>query len=130
MCGLSGKDIRSIGDKLDREARAEIRRQNLDIVKGYECLPIGDDKRSKGTSLEGALNNRFKLKTARGAYNFYRDYYGEWTVRSLKTRVEKKYRIDYNNYELAANNYSMDWSKLSRYALLLDINNGKIVLDF
>ena len=43
MCGLSGADIRSIGDKLDRERKAVERRQNLEIVAGFECLPIGDD---------------------------------------------------------------------------------------
>lgn len=129
MCGLSGKDIRSIGDKLEREARAVVRRQNLDIVKGYEFLPIGEDRIYKGTQLDYALNNRFKLKTARGAYNFYLENNG-WRVCSLKTKVERRHNPDYYSYELEANRYTMGWSKLSRYAMILDINNSNFALDF
>ena len=128
MCGLSGADIRSIGDKLDRERKAVERRQNIEIVNGFECLPIGDDRRHEKhkTYFQQVLDRRFKLKTARGAYNFKQDYNG-WEIKSLTTGVSNTYRVDYWAYELSVN---MGWERRGRYAVLLDINSGKLKLDF
>lgn len=125
MMGLSGKDIRSIGDKLDRMNKAEIKRANLEIVQGYECLPIGADRNLPKGSLEEQLDCRFKLKTARGAYNFSRDY-SRWKVTSLTTKVTNLYIVSPFKYELGQG----DWYRQARYAVLLDINAGNIVLDF
>lgn len=127
MCGLSGKDIRSIGDKLDRDAKAVLRRQNLEIARGFDCLPIGDDKRYRGGTLQGALDGRFKLKTARGAYNFTNDYNG-WNIKSLSTGVFKRHTFDQWKYELSSG--SMDWNRQFRYGVLLEISNGHLKLDF
>ena len=133
MMGLSGKDIRSIGDKIDRIGRAELRKQNLDIVAGYECLPIGRDgegwAKMSNAERQRTLDSRFKLKTARGAYNFYLGY-DDWDITSLKTKANKRYHVKYFDYELCSSNYSMSWARQSRYALLLDINSGKLLLDF
>lgn len=129
MCGLSGKDIRSIGDKLDRDARAILKRQNLEIVRGFNCLPIGVDKRYqakhyKSSSLESALNNRFKLKTARGAYNFHREW-SSWHIKSLSTGIVKSHYYS-EDHELG----SIDWNYRARCAVLLDIAQGRLKLDF
>lgn len=128
MCGLSGADIRSIGDKLDREKKAVERRQNMSIVEGFECLPIGDDRRHEKHKnyFQQVLDHRFKLKTARGAYNFKQDY-NCWEIKSLTTGVSKRHPIDSWEYELSA---SLGWERRGRYALLLDINFGKLRLDF
>ena len=126
MCGLSGKDIRSIGDKLDREARAVLKRQNMEIVRGFDCLPIGDDKRHQKhkTYFQQVLDSRFKLKTARGAYNFTRDW-ASWDIKSLSTGVYKRYHPS-EDHELGM----MDWNHRTRCAVLLDISQGKLKLDF
>lgn len=126
MCGLSGKDIRSIGDKLDREAKAEEKRLNMEIVGGYECLPIGEDKKHQRHKnyYQSILSNRFKLKTARGAYNFTRQW-SSWDVKSMSTGVVKRYYPG-EDYSLG----SIDWAHYMRYAVLLDINCGKLKLDF
>ena len=128
MCGLSGADIRSIGDKLDRERKAVERRQNLEIVAGFECLPIGDDKRhmKHKTYFQQVLDRRFKLKTARGAYNFTQGY-NNWEVRSLETGVSKSHRAEPYDYKLSS---STGWERQLRQAVLLDINFGKLKLDF
>jgi hypothetical protein len=123
MCGLSGKDIRSIGDKLDRQRKVEERRANMEIVKGFNCLNIGDD--AKLSDKKYRLNDRFKLKTARGAYNFKYDYYG-YQVTSLHTRKTVNHRTDPWTYELPTRNYD----EMTRYATLLDIAFGKLKLDF
>lgn len=123
MCGLTGKDIRSIGDKLDRERKTEERRANMEIVKGFECLNIGEDARRSDKKYR--LNDRFKLKTATGAYNFKYDYYG-YQVTSLQTRKTVNHRTDACAYELPTRNYD----EMTRYATLLDIAFGKLRLDF
>jgi hypothetical protein len=122
MCGLTGKDIRSIGDKLDRERKAVERRQNMEIVKGFECLYIGNDAKRFD---KNCINDRFKLKTARGTYNFKYDYYG-YQVHSLTTKKTVNHRTDAYEYELPTRSYD----ELTRYATLLDIAHGKLKLDF
>lgn len=128
MCGLSGADIRSIGDKLDREKKATERRQNMEIIAGFQCLPIGDDRRHEKhkSYFQQVLDQRFKLKTARGAYNFKQDYQG-WEIKSLTTGVTKRHPGHNWDYELSA---SLGWERRGRYTLLLDINSGKLRLDF
>lgn len=123
MCGLSGKDIRSIGDKLDRERKAVERRQNMEIVKGFECLNIGED--AKLSDKKYRLNDRFKLKTATGAYNFKYDYYG-YQVTSLTTNKKVNHKTDLWAYELPTKSYD----EITRYATLLDIAFGKLKLNF
>jgi len=126
MCGLSGKDIRSIGDKLDRQAKAILKQQNLEIVKGFDCLPIGDDRRHQKhkSYYQQVLSNRFKLKTARGDYNFKRDW-ASWDIKSLSTGVYKRYHPS-EDHELGI----MNWDHRPRYSVLLDIAQGKLKLDF
>lgn len=124
MCGLSGKDIRSIGDKLDRERKAVERRANMAIVNGFECLNIGED--AKRSDKKYRLNNRFKLKTARGTYNFNYDYYDTYRITSLTTKKTINHKTNVWDYELPGKNYD----EITRYAILLDIANGKLKLDF
>lgn len=123
MCGLTGKDIRSIGDKLDRQRKVEERKANMEIVKGFECLNIGEDARRSDKKYR--LNERFKLKTARGAYNFRYDYYG-YQITSLTTKKTVAHKTDVWAYELPTRNYD----EITRYATLLDIAHGKLKLDF
>ena len=71
------------------------------------------------------LDARFKLKTARGSYNFVGSY-NIWKITSLTTKVTKNYSAYGPDYELG----DIDWARRSRYAILLDINAGKFLLDF
>ena len=126
MCGLSGADIRSIGDKLDRMNKSVLKQQNMEIVRGFDCLPIGDDRRHSKhkTYFQQVLDSRFKLKTARGAYNFTRDW-ASWNIKSLTTGVYKRYHPS-DEHELG----NMSWDHRPRCAVLLDIAHGKLKLDF
>ena len=123
MCGLTGKDIRSIGDKLDRERKAEERKANMVIVNGFECLNIGED--AKLSDRKYRLNDRFKLKTATGTYNFKYDYYG-YRVTNQLTKKTIAHKTDVWAYELPTRNYD----EITRYATLLDIAFGKLKLNF
>ena len=120
LLGLSGEDLVAIGGKIQRD-RARVQRiANMEIVHGFECLPIGRDTVNE-------FSIRFKLKTINGAYNFENiDGWNYWEVTSLKTKMRKTHRVDLYNYELPkAHHYAR-----SRNALLLDIAGGKFSLDF
>ena len=118
LMGLNGADIMSIGAKMKREHERKCRTDNMAIVASFECLPIGKD-------WPRDLDNRFKLKMASGAYNFQREG-SRWRVRSLKTKIEKVHPVDPWDYKLPATEYY----RKCRYAMLLDISNGKFNLNF
>lgn len=120
LLGLSGRDLVAIGGKMDREQARIKKIANMEIVRGFECLPIGRD----------TLNDysiRFKLKTVHGAYNFENiDGWNMWEAVSLKTKVQKQHYVDMYEYDLPKTHYRAR----SRYALLLDIAGGRFALNF
>ena len=125
MMGLTGKDIRSIGDKLDRERKAVERKANMEIIKGFKCIAIGKDAMHKGEMLESMLDNRFKLKTDSGVYKF-NERYGIWEIYNPVTQTGIKHRPSYD-HEVGTSRF---WSRACRWHLLLDIYFGKVSLNF
>lgn len=119
LMGLSGTDLVSIGGKLQREESKSKKLENLKIVAGFECLPVGRDSKYN-------LDARFKLKTTDGSYRFLRQGYEGWRIHSSKTGLYQEVRVNYSEYELGRIGY---YTKV-RYAVLLDIAAGKIHLNF
>lgn len=127
LMGLTGKDLVSIGGKLDRIKDSQERIRNMEIVKSFDCLPIGDDaKRGKGNH-EYLLDTRFKLKTVNGSYNFHSSSYSGWTITSAATKQRKHHNPGYGDHALPR---SLGWERHSRYSMLLDIASGKLLLNF
>lgn len=127
LMGLTGKDLVSIGGKLDRLKEQQERARNIDIIKGFNCLPIGQDANGPIHRRDSHLDARFKLKTPSGDYNFKNQGYSEWDVTSLKTKVTKSINIDYYKYPLGR---TLSWSRRSRYTVLLELHNNKFQLNF
>lgn len=123
LMGLTGKDLVSIGGKLDRLKQAIEKKSNLEIINSFQCLAIGAD--AKRRRVDEALDERFKLKTANGSYNFENSY-GHWKVTSLSTKVTINHKPDEYAYSLG----NVNWRRRSRYSVLLDISRGKLVLNF
>ncbi len=119
LMGLSGRDLVAIGGKIDREQAKQRKLANMEIVKGFECLAIGADTQHD-------LDRRFKLKTTTGAYNFEDDGWSRWEITSLKTKSKKTHHVDIYDYDLP----KTDWRIRQRYAVLLDIANGRLQLNF
>lgn len=119
LMGLSGRDLVAIGGKIDREEKKVRKDANMEIVRGFECLPIGADNKYD-------LDDRFKLKTVGGAYNFNSDGWNRWEIVSLKTKAKRSYYADPYDYELP----KTDYRTRSRYAMLLEIAVGRFKLDF
>lgn len=127
LMGLTGKDLISIGGKLDRLKESAERERNIKIAEGYELLPIGADAKLSKDRLQRQFNYRFKLKYPHGAYNF--EYDGDWKVTSLATKVVKRHHVNYWSDEHSLPR-SFSYDKRRRYAMLLDIHNGKFQLNF
>lgn len=120
LLGITGEDLVSIGNKMIRDTANLKSKSNMEIIDSFECLPIGEDHKSK-------LDYRFKLKTANGAYNFNTGYRGMWHVSSLKTKKTVKHMTNPTFYDLPK---TRDYARLYRYSVLLDIANGKLTLNF
>ena len=118
LMGLTGKDLVSIGGKLDRLRRAQKTKANMEVVKSFDLLPIGDR----------ISDRRFKLKTATGdAYNFELEHSQIWKVTSLNTKKILKHEADVWEKCLPRRG---DYDSRKKWAMLLDIANGKFKLDF
>lgn len=121
LLGLSGRDLVAIGGKMDRERVKLKKTANMEIVRSFDCLPIGRD-------IIHDDSVRFKLKTVSGAYNFdLVDGWNLWEVISLRTKIRKTHAVGIWDYELPK---SRHYRLRSRYTLLLDIAAGKLSLNF
>ena len=122
LMGLDGKDLVSIGGKLDRiKASAEWKRNRELVESSFTFLAIGADK-GRG---EYYLNNRWRIKTVGGSYSFEAQGWDMYRVRSNKTGVVRDHRVS-DDYSLGTG----DYYKRRRYAVMLDVAHGKFPLNF
>lgn len=113
LMGLNGKDLVSIGGKLDRiEQRKELERK-LHIVRGYDIKPIGRDKKAEG---------RFKLQLSGVWYHFANTYN---TVQITNQTTKKVIRQHYNVYSGWGR---VPWRQREVYHVLWALHEGKIKL--
>lgn len=118
LMGLTGTDLISIGGRIEREKANIAKKANMEIINSFTCLPYGVNRN---------IDDRFKLKTPNGNYNFTRDSWDDWKILSLKTDATRYHHADRHAYDLPRSNNG--WCP-SRYALLLDIAAGKLQLNF
>lgn len=123
LMGLSGKDLVSIGGKLDRIKTTRELKQHLAVVQGYVISPIGKDANQSKLGQVDALSRRFKLETAAGAYYFERDY-SSWKISNPRTK--KSIRYDAAYYEWGRIPYDLH----ERYNVLMDYHTGLLKLNF
>jgi hypothetical protein len=120
LMGLDGKDLVSIGGKLDRlKAAAEYRRNRSLVESSFEFLNVGPDRG------EYALNTRWRIKTANGSYTFTSYSWGHYRIRSNKTGAVRDHRPS-EDYSLGTG----DYYKRRRYAMMLDVAHGVFPLNF
>lgn len=116
MCGLSGRDLVSIGGYVDRQAlrqRYQYAKQRVDeyIAQGT-IQPIGHDRKDQ-------ILNRFKLKTLNGDYNFTSGGWTGWTVVSVKTKVKNQWDPQIRDWPS-----HVHWTRRNFYDMVLDIAEG------
>lgn len=120
LMGLDGKDLVSIGGKLDRiKASAEYKRNKSLVESSFEFLYVGRD------TDEYHLNNRWRIKTAGGSYTFTAQGWDVYRIKSNRTGTTIDHRVS-TDYSLG----SGDYYKRRRYAVMLDVCNGIIPLNF
>lgn len=120
LMGLDGKDLVSIGGKLDRiKAAAEYKRNKSLVESSFTFLNVGRDHG------EYALNNRWRIKTAGGSYTFTAQGWDVYRIKSNTTGTVLDHRVS-ADYSLGTG----DYYKRRRYAVMLDICNGIIPLNF
>lgn len=117
LMGLTGKDLVSIGGKLDRIKVSRERVRNRELVQTVKIEPIHKDSASR-------MLERFKIKTAHGSYNF-ESQYNSWKITSLKTKVSKTHTPDWHDFGVRAS-----WQKRTQQSMLLDIATGTFQLNF
>lgn len=117
LLGLTGKDLVSIGGKLDRiKQRAEIER-NREIVKGMEVRTIGKDTH---------MRRRWAHKANDTTYYFFDAGWCEVKIKNTKTNVTKATSwVDF--YEFGKFNIGGN-TRLPN--IMLNVYYGNIKLDF
>ena len=119
LLGLTGKDLISIGGRLDRiKLRSEIM-ANRAIVHGMKLDTIGEDT---------DLRTRWSYTTDNGRYNFKDVGYSSIRIHSVSTDATRKFTFDRYQYNVG-NSFPV---KGSRYAapVMLAVHFGDIKLDF
>jgi len=120
LMGLDGKDLVSIGGKLDRiKAAAEYKRNRSLVETSFTFLNIGRD------SGDYALNTRWRIKTMGGSYSFEARGWDMYRVKSNRTGAVREHRVT-ADYSLGTG----DYYKRHRYAVMLDVANGILPLNF
>ena len=118
LMGLTGKDLVSIGGKLDRIKRRKELESNLAIGLSYDCIPVGKSKTERTKN-----ENRKWYYTSPGGikYRFDRDGSYFLTIRNCNTNKQKQVYFDF----LVAgpnNNY--------RANVMANVHHGVIQLNF
>ena len=119
LLGLTGADLVSIGGRMQREAKQARKLQNMRIIEGFVCLPVG----RKGHTID----QRFKIDGPNNHYRFENRGSDIWHVINIKTRKVKTHYPNPWDKELPR---AKQWSTMVRYAMLLDVASGMFKLDF
>ena len=119
LLGLSGTDLISIGGRMEREAKQARKLQNMRIIEGFVCLPVG----RKGHTID----QRFKIDGPNNHYRFENRGSDIWHVINTKNRKVKTHYPNPWDKEIPR---AKHWSTMVRYAMLLDVASGMFKLDF
>lgn len=119
LLGLTGKDLISIGGRLDRiKIRSEIV-SNRAIVQGLNLNAIGKDT---------DFRTRWSYTTDHGRYNFYEAGYHTVKISSVTSNVTHKFNFDRYQYNVG-NSFPVKGSRFLA-PVMLAVHYGDIKLDF
>jgi hypothetical protein len=123
MCGLSGRDIVSIGGWIDRHAARERLAAAKERVQGY--IDQGTI-RAIGRDDPGLIMDRFKYRGITGDYNFYMNDWGRaYRIVSMKTKQSIVHHV--TDREWPGN---LHWNTRDFYNMIMDIGDGRVQLNF
>ena len=120
MCGVSGKDLVSIGGYIDRRRLSESYKHRKSLVDALPISPVGSDH-----AHNESYDTRFNYKTEQGTYRFETDGWNTWSITSNKTKVVKKHTAVTRDWPA-----HLKWRRRMRYEIMLDVIEGNIKLNF
>ena len=119
LMGLTGKDLVSLGGHIARAQEREEVDRNINLVDNMGCEPIGKDS---------AMDTRWKF-AQRGVVWHCVDsggYASSVRITNTKTKVTRTFRPGHH----ALGRMGWHSGRGLRYRTMLDISEGKILLDF
>jgi hypothetical protein len=127
LCGVTGRDLVSIGGYIDRERKKEMSKKNLARIADLDIRAIGAAKKVKPEW--PWWHHRWRVVTAAGdKYDFTDDVWHHYKVYSHSTKT----------YKIASptNQYSGAWpttwryNKITAHEMMMDVADGRFLLNF
>jgi hypothetical protein len=126
LCGVTGKDLVSIGGHIDRERKKITTKNNLARIADLDIQPVGTDKKS--TRWEW-WHQRWRVITPNSdKYDFIDDTWNNYRVYSHTTKITKSVT--------ASNHYAGGWpgtwryNKIQAHEMMMDVADGRFLLNF
>jgi len=121
LMGLTGKDLVSLGGHIARAQAREETERNISLVDSMGCEPIGKDG-------PAGMSARWKFTQDGVVWHCVDNgsYAGSVKITNTKTKVAKTFRP--GHHELGR--ISWHSGRGLRYRTMLDISEGKILLNF
>ena len=126
LCGVTGRDLVSIGGYIDRERKKETSKNNLARIADLDIQLIGADKKSARREW---WQQRWRVVTANGEkYDFVDDSWHHYRVYSHNTKASRS--------ASPSNHYAHDWpntwrwNKISAHEMMMDVVDGRFPLNF
>jgi hypothetical protein len=126
LCGVTGKDLVSIGGYIDRERKKETTKSNLARIADLDIQLIAKAKRDPRQEW---WHQRWRVVTANGnKYDFTDDTWNNYRVYSHATKITKSIT--------ALDHYAGSWpstwryNKIQAHELMMDVVDGRLLLNF
>lgn len=130
LCGVTGKDLVSIGGHIDRTNRAENFKKIQSRINDFTFHPVGEhDRKLAKINRWHWWNAKWAIITPTGRYVFDSDYWGYvFNVTNTKTKVRNTFTVTGNHSEDFTT--SVPYIKKCAYEIMMDVADGHVVLNF
>lgn len=122
MCGVSGRDLVSIGGYIDRRTISAHYQNAKQRVQEY--IDQGT-VRTIGSDHKDQIMNRFKYKTLNGDYNFETSGWSFWRVVNVQTKTKQNITPQDRTWPSYVH-----WTRRHFYNVVLDVAEGHVQLNF
>jgi hypothetical protein len=126
LCGVTGKDLVSIGGYIDRERKKETTKSNLARIADLDIQLIAKAKRD---TRQEWWHQRWRVVTANGNKYDFTDYtWNNYRVYSHATKITKSIT--------ASDHYAGGWpstwryNKIQAHEIMMDVIDGRFLLNF
>ena len=127
LCGVTGRDLVSIGGYIDRERKKETARSNLARIADLDIRLIGTDK--KNNTRQEWWHRRWRVVTANGnKYDFTDDTWNNYRVYSHATKISKS--ITASNHYVGGWPSTWRYNKIQAHEIMMDVADGRFLLNF